>query len=162
MNKIIAVFVLLLSVSNVNAGCFDFDLKDKAFKLDLVWNYAPGYHPVIEQDIIFVNGEGSSPSLFTIEFKNYPYKIDALIQVMKPTIADEEKIFLVKFFGENTDTGRKKETKRLVQIKKGKAKAKFYAPLSGIAVSLVLKDISLDEWIDLEACPSAADKVINN
>lgn len=150
--RIIIVFALSIQALSAFSACWDLELRDRAFKTNIVWNYAPFYKPEVEPNFILIDSP-NSPASIEMDWKNHPYRLVALIDVVKPTIADLEKTLLIKFYGENTDTGRKKEKTKIIQFEKGKAKASFYAPLSGISITLNLSEISLEEWIELEKCP---------
>ncbi len=151
-NLFLLVALLILGASKGYSQCWDLDLRDRAFKADVLWNYSPLGQQSVEKDKLLIDGE-NTPSSIELEWKSYPYKIDVLIDVIKPSIAGEGKVFIVKFFGKNTNTGKTKERTKFVQIKNGSAKVKFYAPLSGIFVKIIFKDISLADWVDLDSCP---------
>lgn len=146
---------LLLSINILtthSSACDDLELKDKAFKLSTHWNYALYANVQVQENFILVDSE-KSPVRLSYNWKKYPYKLNVLIDVIKSSISNEGKVFVIKFFGKNTKSNKSKVVTKVVQIKKGKAKAKFYAPLSGISMTFKFTDFSISEWEDLDECP---------
>ena len=145
--------IVLLMVFSLNAfACMDLDLKDRSLKVDIEWKYAPfGNVKVLEDSVTFHSTK--SPARVNLTWKNYPYELTALVDITKPKIAGEGKVVLTKFFGKNTETGKVKEKVKLAQIKEGKAKIKFYDFSTSKYVTFLFKDISLEEWVDME-CPN--------
>ena len=145
--------IVLLMVFSLNAlACMDLDLKDRSLKVDIEWKYAPfGGVTVLEETVVYNSIQ--SPSSINLSWENQPYELTALVDISKPKIAGEGKVVLAKFFGKNTKTGSTKEKVKLAQIEEGKAKIKFYDISTSKYVTFLFKEISLEEWVDME-CPN--------
>lgn len=145
--------IVLLMIFSFNAfACMDLDLKDRSLKVDIEWKYAPfGGVSVLEDSVVY--NSKKSPSSINLSWENHPYELNALIDISKPKIAGEGKVILAKFFGKNTETGSVKEKVKLSQIEEGKAKVKFYDISTSKYVTFLFKEISLEEWVDMD-CPN--------
>ncbi len=133
-------------------ACMDLDLKDRSLKVDIEWKYAPfGGVSVLKDSVVF--NSSRSPSTINLSWENHPYELTTLIDISKPKIAGEGKVILAKFFGKNTETGSVKEKVKLTQIAEGKAKIKFYDISTSKYVTFLFKEISLEEWVDMD-CPN--------
>ena len=148
MKKIFLLMVFSLSTF----ACMDLDLKDRSLTLDIHWRYAPFANVTVLENRVIYQSE-KSPANINLTWEKDPYKLTAFTNITKPEISGEEKVILTKFFGKNTKTGKVKEKTKLVQLENGSAKAKFYDALTGKYVVFTYKEISLDDWVEME-CPN--------
>ena len=145
--------LLFLMFFSLNAlACMDFDLKDRSLKVDINWKYAPFASVSVLNDKVIYHSK-NSPASIKLNWKDHPYKLTALVDINKTHIAEEEKVILTKFFGENTKTGKVKVKTKLSQLDDGKAKVRFYDASTGKYIIFTFKEISLEDWVEME-CPN--------